>query len=108
MNKVDDLVFEFEKQGTYVRVYKTNIGYNIESVMPNRDPQSIVTKYRSSEKYSGDTDWSVKKLLRHGYYEEWGFIKPFTVKGLNGRGNEAKKELYYPAIYCPFCGVKYE
>jgi len=33
---------------------------------------------------------------------------PVIVKGLNGNGNYAKKELYYAAIYCPFCGEKYE
>jgi hypothetical protein len=31
---------------------------------------------------------------------------PIIIKGLNSKGNKAKKELYYPVIYCPFCGEK--
>lgn len=31
---------------------------------------------------------------------------PVIVKGLNSKGNKAKKELYYPIAYCPFCGEK--
>jgi hypothetical protein len=31
---------------------------------------------------------------------------PIVIKGTNSKGKEAKKELYYPAVYCPFCGEK--
>jgi hypothetical protein len=31
---------------------------------------------------------------------------PIIIKGLNNKGNKVKKELYYPVIYCPFCGEK--
>lgn len=37
-----------------------------------------------------------------------GLNIPVILEGLNSKGNEAKKELYYPVIYCPFCGEKYE
>lgn len=32
---------------------------------------------------------------------------PVILKGKNSKGKEAKKEVYYPALYCPFCGKPY-
>lgn len=32
---------------------------------------------------------------------------PVVIKGKNSKGKAAKKELYYPALCCPFCGKPY-
>jgi hypothetical protein len=32
---------------------------------------------------------------------------PIVIEGTNSKGKKVKKEMYYPATYCPFCGKKY-
>ena len=63
-----------------------------------------------SDKISSFKDWKIQDASFKHTLEIFGsgLNVPIVVKGLNGKGNDAKKELYYPAIYCPFCGVKYD
>jgi len=79
MNKLDDLVFSCQRKEVYVKVYKTKIGYDIESFMPDREKQLEITSYANSEKYNNQTEWTMKKLTSHGLEEIWGLIIPLDI-----------------------------
>lgn len=55
------------------------------------------------------SEWDLESI-RFKHTDELIFSElniPVVIKGKNSKGNKAKKEAYYPAKYCPFCGKPY-
>lgn len=54
-------------------------------------------------------DWQLEDV-RFKHTDELIFTDlniPVVIEGKNSKGNKAKKQTYYPAKYCPFCGKSY-
>lgn len=69
------LKFRYNKFGSFVKVYKGNSFYTIESFIPTRKPKFMSTTYRYNNVIKKETEINKEILFQHAKLEREGMIK---------------------------------